>query len=180
MLSAIAQREQGMSVDDQAFLADALLGAGLPPAAEQHLNEAGLAYQQDDAAEQHLREAQALAPDHAAVLIGLYRFYFYKGRLGEALEVACTCLGKAARDNGLADDWRSVRREDADFSSFDAALPRFYLFTLKAYAYLQMRLGNLAEAHEAVRKLLELDPSDKLNAKLLLGVWQRQGRDDDE
>ncbi len=44
-------------------------------------NCAGLAYAEDAVAERHLREAEALAPDHAAVLIGLYRFYFYKGRL---------------------------------------------------------------------------------------------------
>ena len=63
----------------------ALLGGGLPSEAEEHLLAAGLSYQHDDVAEAHLRQAEALAPDHAAVLIGLYRFYFYKGRLHEAL-----------------------------------------------------------------------------------------------
>jgi len=48
-------------------------------------------------------------------------------------------------------------------------LPRFYLFTLKGYAYLQMRLGNLHEGRAAVMKLLELDPSDKVGARVLLG-----------
>ncbi len=81
MVPAIDCREQTMSAEDKALLADALLGAGLPAAAERHLYQAGLAYQHDALAEQHLRDAQALAPDHAAVLIGLYRFYFYKGRL---------------------------------------------------------------------------------------------------
>ena len=86
---------QSLPVED-ALLADALLGGGLPPEAEQHLWQAGLSYHLDDVAEGHLREAQALAPGHAAVLIGLYRFYFYKGRLGEALDVAKACLEKAA------------------------------------------------------------------------------------
>ncbi len=180
MSEPIGQCEPAMSVAEDGLLADALLGGGLPPMAEQHLAQAGLAYQNDAMAEQHLREAQALAPDHAAVLIGLYRFYFYKGRLEEALEVARACLAKAARDIGLNADWRRVHAGDADFSSFDAALPRFYLFTLKGYAYLKMRLGDLAEGHAAVSKLLELDPSDKLNAALLLNVWQRKGRDDED
>lgn len=173
-------REQTMSAAEDALLAATLLGAGLPAAAERHLWQAGLSYQHDDVAEQHLRDARALAPDHAAVLIGLYRFYFYKGRLRDAIEIACVCLAKAARDNGLAIDWRHVRRGDANFGSFDASLPRFYLFTLKAYAYLQMRLGNLAEGHAAIQKLLELDPSDKLNASVLLAVWQRTGQGDDD
>ena len=105
--------------------AEAVLGGGLPAKAEQHLNLAGLAYQDDALAEQHLREAQSLAPEHVAVLIGLYRFYFYKGRLADALGVAEICLDKAARANGLPLDWRRVRPGDADFSSFEAILPRF-------------------------------------------------------
>lgn len=165
---------------EDALLANALLGAGLPVAAECHLHQAGLSYHRDDVAEQHLREAQALAPGHAAVLIGLYRFYFYKGRLSEALEVARICLEKAARDNDLAVNWREVRCADADFGSYDAMLPRFYLFTLKAYAYLQMRLGNMSEGRAAVMKLLDLDPSGKLGANVLLGVLDRMGRNDDD
>ena len=167
------------SVED-GLLAAALLGAGLPPAAERHLHLAGLSYDRGEIAERHLREAQALAPGHAAVLIGLYRFYFYKGRLSEALEVARVCLDKAARDNDLAADWRQVQREDADFGSYDAMLPRFYLFTLKAYAYLQMRLADMDEGRAAVMKLLELDPSDKLGGNVLLGVLERMGRNDDD
>ena len=57
-------------------------------------------------------------------------------------------------------------------------LPRFYLFTLKGYAYLQMRLGELEESRDAVMKLLELDPSDKIGAKVLLGVLERIGKDE--
>ncbi len=180
MAPAIECREQDVLAGDKALLADALLGAGLPAAAEQYLYEAGLAYQHDALAELHLRAAQALAPDHAAVLIGFYRFYFYKGRLREALEIAERCLAKAARENDLPGDWRHVVSDDADFGRYDDMLPRFYLFTLKGYAYLQMRLGNFEEGRAAVAKLLELDPTDKIGAKVLLGVLERMGRDDDE
>ena len=90
--------DRSSSLDEDALLASALLGGGLPPEAEHHLWEAGLSYHLDDVAEMHLKEAQLLAPGHAAVLIGLYRFYFYKGRLAEALEVARVCLAKAARE----------------------------------------------------------------------------------
>jgi tetratricopeptide (TPR) repeat protein len=179
-MMVVAEQTTAEPVMDDALLADALLGHGLPEAAEYHLWEAGKAYHQDDVAEQHLREAQALAPDHAAVLIGLYRFYFYKGRLAEALDVAKVCLAKAARENNLAADWREVAAGDAVFSRYEEILPRFYLFTLKGYAYLQMRLGNLEEGRAAVLKLLELDPSDKIGAKVLLEVLERIGRDDDE
>jgi tetratricopeptide (TPR) repeat protein len=162
------------------WLERACFGDHLPEQVELHLRLAGLNYQHDAIAESHLFQAQALAPGHAAVLIALYRFYFYKGRLGDALEVALRCLVKAARDNRLNEDWRRVQRGDAEFSSYDAILPRFYLFTLKAYGYLQMRLGRLEESDAALKKMLELDPSDKLNATVLLQVLARHGREDDD
>ncbi len=178
-MTAHAERNEPQSVTDAAMFADALLGGGLPPEAEFHLWEAGLAYHLDEVAEQHLRQAERLAPGHAAVLIGLYRFYFYKGRLADALAVARLCLEKAALENDLAVDWQGVSPGDAEFNRYEAILPRFYLFTLKGYAYLQMRLGNLEEGRMAVDKLLELDPADGIGAKVLLGVLQRVGQDDD-
>ena len=156
----------------EAILADALLGLGLPANAAEALRLAADCYEDDAAAEAHLAEARRIAPDHAAVLIGVYRYYFYKNRLSDALDVAVTCLAKAARDNGLVLDWRRVRASDADFGSYDARLPRFYLFTLKAYAYLQLRLGDIDEGRDAALKLLDLDPTDKINAKLLLSVLE--------
>ena len=164
---------------NDALLAGALLGGGLPSEAEHHLWQAGLSYHLDDIAENHLREAAAIAPGHAAVLIGLYRFYFYKGRLAEALDVAERCLQKAAEANHFAADWRTVGAADAEFSRYESILPRFFLFSLKGYAYLQMRLGRMEEGRLAVAKLLELDPTDKIGAKVLLGVLERMGRDDE-
>ena len=164
---------------NEALVTSALLGRGLPSEAERHLWEAGLSYHLDDIAEAHLHEAEALAPGHAAVLIGLYRFYFYKGRLAEALNVARRCLLKAAEENNLPADWRRVRASDAEFGRYENILPRFFLFSLKGYAYLQMRLGETAEGRLAVEKLLELDPTDKIGAKVLLGVIERIGQDDD-
>ena len=163
-----------------AGLVEAQLGAGLPAKAEQHLRLAALNYHRSELAEQHLRAAEAIAPGHAAVLIGLYRFYFYKGRLAQALEIARECLKKSARENQLPTDWRLVKHEDANFGKFEAALARFFMFSLKGYAYLQMRLGNIEEGRAATLKLLELDPGDKIGAKVLLGVLDRMGRDDDE
>ncbi len=164
---------------NDALVTGALLGGGLPNEAEHHLWQAGLSYHLDGIAESHLREAEALAPGHAAVLIGLYRFYFYKGRLAEALEIASRCLAKAAYDNCLPPDWRDVSAGDAAFDRYESVLPRFFLFSLKGYAYLQMRLGRTEEGRRAVLKLLELDPSDKIGAKVLLGVLDRMGQDDD-
>lgn len=156
----------------------AVLGQGLPAEAEQRLRAAAAAYDQDDVALRHLMEARLLAPAHPATLIGLYRFYFYKGRLEEALAIAQACLTRAAIDCSLPLDWRRASQQDAAFGDFDAIGPRFFMFSLKGYAYLSMRLGDDEEGAAAVGKLLELDPSDRIGARVLLGVLERRGLED--
>ena len=163
-----------------ALLTDTILGHGLPAAAEHHLTQAGLCWHDEPKAEAHLAQALLIAPDHAAVLIGLYRYYFYKRRLADALSVANTCLEKACRDNRFPEDWRQVTSADAAFGRYEEILPRFFLFTLKGYAYLSMRLGQLDAGREAIDKLLELDPDDRIGARVLLDVANRVGVDDDD
>jgi tetratricopeptide (TPR) repeat protein len=158
----------------------ALLGEGLPPEAERHLRLAAENYRFGDVAEAHLLDAQTAAPGHAAVLIGLYRFYFYQGQLAQTLEIAQQCLGKAAREMGLPGDWREVRPGMARFDAYEEMAPRFFLFSLKGYAYLRMRLGDMDEGRHALQKLLELDSSDKIGAQVLLDVIARAEAAEDD
>jgi tetratricopeptide (TPR) repeat protein len=171
-----AMQNNAMAVQD--FPAAAILGEGLPEEVERLLHAAASSYDQDDVALRHLMEARLLAPTHPATLIGLYRFYFYKGRLEEALSIAEACLTRAAIDNSLPLDWRAVCAQDAAFGDFDAVAPRFFMFSLKGYAYLSMRLGDCDEGAAAVEKLLELDPADKVGARVLLDVLERRGLED--
>ena len=164
---------------EDAWLADACLGHGLAPEVQALVDAAAKAWDDEAQAEALLAQAAHRAPDHAAVFIARYRFYFYRNRLADALDVARECLAKAARDIRAPQDWRAVDATHANFDSYDV-LPRFYLFTLKGYAYLNMRLGNLGEGAQALAKLERLDPADRLNGSVLRGVLERMGRDDDE
>ena len=153
---------------------------GLSPEVRQHLHMAGINYTREHIAEHHLAAARKLAPEHFAVQIGYYRYMFYKGRLQEALQLLLVCMATSARQNGLPEDWRKTKKDDADFGNYDSAIARFYLFALKAYGYIQMRLGSLDEGRSAIQKILELDPGDKVGAKILIDVLDRQGHDDYE
>ena len=164
---------------DDAWLADACLGHGLATEVQALVDAAAKAWEDEAQAEALLAEAARRAPDHAAVFVARYRFYFYRNRLVDALAGARDCLAKAARDIRVPQDWRAVDATRANFDSYDV-LPRFYLFTLKGYAYLNMRLGNLGEGAQALAKLEQLDPADRLNGSVLRGVLERMGCDDDE
>lgn len=169
--------------DFDAWLDSACLGGALPPAVAADLQSAAAAYHLDEVAESYLSQAYARAPDHPAVHIALYRFYFYKNRLSEALAVAQRCLAKTAVDLGLPVDWREIAPDHAVFASHAdsfAAAPRFYLFTLKGCAYLNMRLGELEQGEALVAKLIALDPTDKLGGSVLQGILDRVGQNDDD
>lgn len=149
----------------------------LPPVAEEQLRLAGRAYANDAKAEMHLALARAIAPDNPVVKIGEYRYYFYKGRLQEALSVAEDCLAIVARELGVPERWQAVEPRHGKFLD-DEPAHRFYLFSLKAYAYLLLRLNRMAEGRAVVDKLLELDVPNKVGGRVLLDVLERIGKDD--
>lgn len=149
----------------------------LSPVAEEQLRLASLSYANDAKAESHLALARAAAPDNPVVKIGEYRYYFYKGRLIEALEVARESLVIVAKELSLPSQWQVVESSHGNFAADDAA-HRFYLFCLKAYAYLLLRLNRMEEGTQAVNKLLELDYGNKVGGRVLLDVLERIGKDD--
>lgn len=152
-----------------AAFADAALGGGLSPEADALITQAGLLRHQPSQALALLEKARAAAPRHPVPLIALYRFYFYGHQLEkaraagvDALAIARTALGPNFGDQPPSDDQ----------TRHDAAV-RFYLFTLKGLAYLNLRLGDLDEARLMLGELRRLDAQDHVGAALLGHVLAR-------
>ncbi|TXT35493.1 MAG: hypothetical protein FD135_4893 [Comamonadaceae bacterium] len=160
--------------DDLAAFADGVIGGGLSPQVNALITQAGLLRHLPQQALPLLEQARAAAPRHPAPLIALYRFYFYSHQLtkaramGEdALAIARTALGPEFGDAPPGDE----------ATRGDAAV-RFYLFTLKGLAYLNMRLGDMAEAQLMLSELRRLDPQDHVGAALLWHVLTRYEKGD--
>jgi len=158
---------------------NAVLGHGLPAEAEQALREAGASQSDPPRAMAALARACAMAPEHPAVLIAFYRHYFYGHRLRLARAVARKALVVGARSLGLPLVWREVPGQPLPGADHDVAT-RFYLWVLKGYAYLSLRLDDPIEARDALAKLRELDPDDRVGAALLEAVRQRRSRLQDD
>lgn len=160
----------------------AVLGGGLPPEAEALMAQAGRVRQERAVAEPLLRQARALAPAHPATLIALYRFHFYGHRLREAREIAREALGIArgalvpGHPDPVAADLPPITDEQA---RFDPAV-RFYLFTLKGFAYLNLRLGDIEVGRAALTELQRLDPQDRVGGALLAVVLARAEAQEEE
>lgn len=158
----------------------AVLGGALPAGVEAALREAGAQRGDAPRAMAALMRAQALAPDHPAVLVAFYRHHFFGHRLDLARGVARRALAVGAQALGLPPVWREVPKAPLPGARFEART-RFFLFVLKGYAYLSLRLADDTEARDALALLRELDPQDCVGGALLETVRQRalQPEDDD-
>lgn len=150
----------------------AVLGLALPAGVEAALTEAGALRAEPVRAMAALMRAQALAPEHPAVLIAFYRHHFFGHRLPLARDIARRALVAGAAALGLPALWREVPPQPLAGARHDATT-RFYLFALKGYAYLSLRLGDETEARDALALLRALDPGDHVGAALLETVRQR-------
>lgn len=160
--------------DDLAAFADGAIGGGLSPQVNALITQAGLLRHLPLLALPLLEQARAAAPRHPAPLIALYRFYFYGHQLAQARAVGEDALAIAR--TALGPNFGDIPPGD-EATRGDAAV-RFYLFTLKGLAYLNMRLGTLDEAQLMLKELRRLDPQDHVGGALLLHVLTRHENGD--
>jgi hypothetical protein len=138
----------------------------LPPAVDAPLRAAIAAYHDTPRAEQLLWRAQAQDPDCLYVYYALYKFYFSKRRLADAERSACQALEAAARLGRFPASWAGLTAECADWSAAGSP-PYFYLFSLKALAFIRLRMGRTADSRRLLDKLHELDPHDRVGGSVI-------------
>lgn len=122
-----------------------------------------------------LWSAHALAPSHLPVYHALYKFLFQQKRLVDAERVAMMALGESARQGGFPVRWTELRYWSADWSTGPG---RFYLFSLKALAFICLRLHGLKSAGPLLEKLHELDPKDRVGGSVIADLAEAVRRND--
>jgi tetratricopeptide (TPR) repeat protein len=105
------------------------------------------------------------SPQSLPVYYLLYKLHAGLGKLDEALQAARKGLAAAAQAAALPPDWRAVQPGDADFSAPGPA--HFWLFTLKALAFIHLRRGEREAAQGFVAQLRRLDPADHLGTSVV-------------
>lgn len=141
-------------------------GFEAPPGIDRYLREAAAVYADTAAAERMLQCALEVDSQCLAAYFSLYKFYFYKRRLEDAERVAMRALESAAWQGQFPADWPQLTRASTDWTRVDSP-QHFYLFTLKALAFMRLRLGRSEDARAMLAKLEELDPSDTVGAGVI-------------
>lgn len=158
----------------------------LEPDAEAALKAASRAWHEPDTARRHLAAARQIAPQHRAVLIGHYKFHFYRTELAEAAPWALACVRQSLERLGLGHDWRALpaaagRPPFAGRVLHWTPEARFLAYALKAYGYVRLRLGEMEDGCAALAAVAALDPEDVCGAAALLAVAARgPAYDEDE
>lgn len=118
-----------------------------------------------DAAEWPLLRAFLKAPEQLAVIVALYRFFYYRQRYPEALAMADRAIVLSCRQLALPEDWRAI-----DKASLEAAAQRsmtttrFLLLALKGAAWLLLRQQQPQAALERLAPIIAFDSEDRLRA----------------
>lgn len=137
----------------------------LPPRVLGYLNAAASANDWREA-ESLLWRAQAADADCLQVYYTLYKFYFNHKRLSDAERATCLALDAAARQAGIEADWRLQKKDSCDWSVVSSP-QHFYLFSMKALAFIRLRQLRDADAALILAKLREIDPHDSVGASVI-------------
>jgi len=138
--------------------ADEFFGGGVPESIRPLMHQAAQAARGEVGA--LLWTAQALAPQCLTVYYALYKHHAGRREFDQAEGAAQRGLQEAARLCGLQADWRQVASATLpaglDFGANGPA--RFWLFTLKALAFIALRRQRPAEARELLARITALHP----------------------
>ncbi len=145
---------------------DAFFGGEVPPMVRRLLDQARSSAPNE--MESLLWTAQVSAPECLPIYYLLYKFHARLRQYEQAERAALKGVSVAARQAGLKEAWREVASGDADFASPGPA--RFWLFSLKALAFIYLRSHRADASRELIEKLRELDPDQGLGGEVIAAL----------
>jgi hypothetical protein len=137
----------------------------LPPRIAGYLSAASITHDWREA-ESLLLRAQVAAPECLHVYFTLYKLYATRNRLGDAERAVHMALDAAARQAHISSDWRDLAIDSCDWKQINSP-QHFYLFSLKAFAFIRLRQQRLNDVRQILDKLQEIDPDDSVGASVI-------------
>jgi hypothetical protein len=140
----------------------------IPPEVNNLLQAAVAASSVDpNLAENLFLQAQALDSQCLQSYFALYKFYFFHKRLLDAERIVLAGLEESARQGGFPGDYRKLVQNLSEWNSVTHDSALFYCYTLKALAFIKLRLELTADARQILSHLEQLDPEDLSGASVI-------------
>ena len=141
----------------------------LPESLERLIAQAASLYHRPES-EFMLLGAYMIQPHHPVVHVALYRYYYYKHRLAEALMIAERTLEDSGISLGFLGHWSEVTLARLKASESNMAMVRYYLLALKGSGFICLRMGRKDEGVMRLQKVADLDSEDRLGTRAILKV----------
>jgi hypothetical protein len=144
-----------------------LFSPNVPPAVNELLQTAvALSHTNKPEAEKLFQQAKHLDVSCLQTYFALYKFYFYQGLLHEAEVEVLAALQEAAKQGNFTHDYqRLAMQPGVDMYASEVTL--FYLYSLKALAFIKLRLEQENEATDILFLMQKLDPEDRVGASVI-------------
>lgn len=154
---------------------EALLNSLAEPAASQwrSLSAEPLGvFNQWDRVEHLLCAAQQQAPYELSLSEALYKLYAYSNQFNKAQVFINWVLTQSSQTCNLPADPLTARAQHSQRKPLTRAA-RYYLYALKANAFVALRQGELTQAQALVTQLQLLDPLDQVGGSVVVALVER-------
>ena len=121
-------------------------------------------------AERLILQAQTLDSHCLQTYFALYKFYFFQKRLADAERVVIAGLEESARQGGFPSDYSRLAQNRHKWDMYANEITLFYLYTLKAWAFIKLRLGFSLDAQHVLSHIQQLDPEDRSGASVIMDM----------
>lgn len=115
-------------------------------------------------------QAQAMDTHCLQTYFALYKFYFFQNRLVDAERMVLAGLEESALQGGFPNDYRKLAENRQKWNLYANESSLFYLYTLKALAFIKLRLRLSADAHAVLLYMQQLDPEDRSGASVIMDL----------
>lgn len=154
------------------FIDDAVLfSPDMPQAVNALLQRAVVVSRNDKVyAEQLFKQAHELDTACLQTYFALYKFNFYQARLDEAESFVLAGLAEASRQGGFPADYRHLFEEREQWNLYADEVCLFYLYTLKALAFIKLRQQQTTHGCNILSIIQVLDPEDRSGASVIMAL----------
>jgi len=155
-----------------AFIEERVLFSPNIPTEVNNLLQAAVAASSVDQsqAETLFLQAQTLDSHCLQTYFALYKFYFFQKRLVDAERIVLAGLEESAKQGGFPSDYRLLVGNLKKWNLYANESALFYLYTLKALAFIKLRLGFTLDAQFVLLTLRQLDPEDRSGASVIMDL----------
>ncbi|MDO9424153.1 MAG: hypothetical protein Q7T40_08190 [Methylobacter sp.] len=155
-----------------AFVEERVMFSPNMPAEVNNLLQAAVAASSVDQsrAESLFLQAQTLDSHCLQTYFALYKFYFFQKRLVDAERIVLAGLEESAKQGGFPNDYRRLVQSQPKWNLYANESTLFYLYTLKALAFIRLRQGFTTDAQLVLSHLQQLDPEDLSGASVIMDL----------